>query len=72
MSSAGGLVGRGAELEVAAAAVTRLAEGRSSVLVIEGEAGIGKTCLVQSIIVADMLSLMQQLGVVPAGPPASS
>src|SRR5512144_3264067 len=33
----GGLVGRGAEVEVAAAAVTRLAEGRSSVLVIAGE-----------------------------------
>ena len=46
----GGLVGRGAEFELAAAAVRHLAEGRSSVLVIEGEAGIGKTRLVQSII----------------------
>jgi predicted ATPase len=50
VSSAGGLVGREAELALAAAAVRHLTEGRSSVLVIEGEAGIGKTRLVQSII----------------------
>ena len=50
MSSTQGLVGREAELALAAAAVRRLSEGRASVLVIEGEAGIGKTRLVQSII----------------------
>ena len=50
MSSTEGLVGREAELALAAAAVRRLSEGRASVLVIEGEAGIGKTRLVQSII----------------------
>jgi DNA-binding CsgD family transcriptional regulator len=50
MSSAQGLVGREAELGVAAAAVRQLSEGRASVLAIEGEAGIGKTRLVQSIV----------------------
>jgi DNA-binding CsgD family transcriptional regulator len=50
VSSGEGLVGREAELTVAAAAVRQLSEGRASVLVIEGEAGIGKTRLVQSII----------------------
>ena len=50
MSSTEGFVGREAELALAAAAVRRLSEGRASVLVIEGEAGIGKTRLVQSII----------------------
>ena len=50
MSSAEGLVGRGAELTLAAAAVRELSKGRSSVLAIEGEAGIGKTRLVQSIV----------------------
>jgi DNA-binding CsgD family transcriptional regulator len=50
MPSAEGLVGRGAELAVAAAAVRQLSEGRASALVIEGEAGIGKTRLVQSIV----------------------
>jgi DNA-binding CsgD family transcriptional regulator len=50
VSSAQGLVGREAELALAAAAVRRLGEGRASVLVIEGEAGIGKTRLVQSIV----------------------
>src|SRR5215471_18293383 len=49
MSSAQGLVGREAELALAAAAVRRLSEGRASALVVEGEAGIGKTRLVQSI-----------------------
>src|SRR5499427_6971840 len=48
--SAGVLVGRAAELGLAAAAVRRLREGRASALVIEGEAGIGKTRLVQSIV----------------------
>ncbi|HTQ88748.1 MAG TPA: AAA family ATPase [Streptosporangiaceae bacterium] len=43
MSSAQGLVGREAELALAAAAVRQLSEGRASALVIEGEAGIGKT-----------------------------
>jgi hypothetical protein len=46
----GGLVGREAELALAAAAVRQLSEGRASALAIEGEAGIGKTCLVQSIV----------------------
>ena len=50
MSSAGGLVGREAEVALAAVAVRHLSEGRASALVIEGEAGIGKTRLVQSIV----------------------
>ena len=50
MSSAQGLVGRKGELALAAAAVRQLSEWRASVLVIEGEAGIGKTRLVQSIV----------------------
>jgi DNA-binding CsgD family transcriptional regulator len=45
-----GLVGREAELALAAAAVRQLSEGQASVLAIEGEAGIGKTRLVQSIV----------------------
>jgi DNA-binding CsgD family transcriptional regulator/tetratricopeptide (TPR) repeat protein len=49
-SSAEGLVGREAELALAAAAVRQLSEGQASVLAIEGEAGIGKTRLVQSIV----------------------
>jgi predicted ATPase len=48
--SAERLVGREAELGLAAAAVRQLSEGRASALAIEGEAGIGKTRLVQSII----------------------
>jgi predicted ATPase len=43
-------VGREAELALAAAAVRELSAGRASVLAIEGEAGIGKTRLVQSIV----------------------
>jgi DNA-binding CsgD family transcriptional regulator len=43
-------VGREAELGLAAVAVRRLSEARGSTLVIEGEAGIGKTRLVQSIV----------------------
>lgn len=50
MSSGEGLVGRQAELGLAAAAIRQLREGRASALAIEGEAGIGKTRLVQSII----------------------
>ena len=50
MSTAERLVGREAELAVSAAAVRELGEGRASALVIEGEAGIGKTRLVQSIV----------------------
>ena len=50
MASADGLVGREAEFAVAAAAVRELGEGRASALVIEGEAGIGKTRLVQSLV----------------------
>jgi DNA-binding CsgD family transcriptional regulator/tetratricopeptide (TPR) repeat protein len=49
-SSPDGLVGREPELAVAAAAVRELNRGRASVLAIEGEAGIGKTRLVQSIV----------------------
>lgn len=49
VSSADGIVGRGGALAVAAAAVRRLGEGQASALVIEGEAGIGKTRLVQGI-----------------------
>jgi tetratricopeptide (TPR) repeat protein len=43
-------VGREAELALSAAAVCQLSEGQASVLAIEGEAGIGKTRLVQSIV----------------------
>jgi hypothetical protein len=49
VSSWEGLVGREPELTLAAAALRQLREGRASVLAIEGEAGIGKTCLVRSI-----------------------
>jgi predicted ATPase len=48
--SAEALVGRETELGLAAAAVRQLSEGRASALAIEGEAGIGKTRLVQSIV----------------------
>ena len=41
MPAAEGLVGREAELAEAAAAVRELSAGRASILVIEGEAGIG-------------------------------
>ncbi|MDG6110187.1 AAA family ATPase [Dactylosporangium aurantiacum] len=50
MSSAEELVGRDAELAVAADAVRALSAGRASVLAIEGEAGIGKTRMVQSVV----------------------
>jgi predicted ATPase len=50
VSSVEGLVGREAELALAGAAVRELGGGRASVLVIEGEAGIGKSRLVQSIV----------------------
>jgi DNA-binding CsgD family transcriptional regulator len=50
MASADGLVGRDAELALAAAEVARLRDGRAAVLMIEGEAGIGKTRLVQAIL----------------------
>jgi DNA-binding CsgD family transcriptional regulator/tetratricopeptide (TPR) repeat protein len=43
-------VGRHAELALASAAVRQLSEGRASALAIEGEAGIGKTRLVQGIV----------------------
>ena len=43
-------MGREAELALAAAAVRQLSEGQASALAIEGEAGIGKTRLVQSIV----------------------
>ena len=50
MSSAEGPVGREAEFALAAAVVRQLSDGRASALAIEGEAGIGKTRLVQSIV----------------------
>lgn len=50
MASTEGLVGREAELALVTAAVRELGEGRASVLVIQGEAGIGKTRLVESIV----------------------
>jgi DNA-binding CsgD family transcriptional regulator len=45
-----GLVGRGAEVALLVAELRRLRDGRASVLVIEGEAGIGKTRLVRGIV----------------------
>src|SRR5512144_2537160 len=45
-----GLVGREAEFAMAAAALRDLSEGQASALAIEGEAGIGKTRLVQSLV----------------------
>ena len=50
VSSVEELVGREAELALAAAAVRGLADGRAGALVVEGEAGIGKTRLVQRIV----------------------
>jgi predicted ATPase len=50
MAEADGVIGRDAELTSAAAAVSEVSLGRASILVIEGEAGIGKTRLVQSIV----------------------
>lgn len=50
VSAIGELVGRAAELTEVTTAVHQLSEGRASVLAIEGEAGIGKTRLVQQII----------------------
>jgi DNA-binding CsgD family transcriptional regulator/tetratricopeptide (TPR) repeat protein len=44
------LVGREAELALAAAAVRELGDGRAGALVFEGEAGIGKTWLVERIV----------------------
>jgi DNA-binding CsgD family transcriptional regulator len=49
-SSVADLVGREPELALTGAAVRELREGRASTLVIEGEAGIGKTRLVQTIV----------------------
>jgi DNA-binding CsgD family transcriptional regulator len=49
-TSSDGLVGRESELALTAAAVRQLGDGRASVLAIEGEAGIGKTRLVQRIV----------------------
>jgi DNA-binding CsgD family transcriptional regulator/tetratricopeptide (TPR) repeat protein len=50
VSAPEGLLGREAELALAAAAVDGLADGQASALVIEGEAGIGKTRLAESIV----------------------
>ncbi len=44
------IIGRDAELEIAAAAVRELRDGRPTALTIEGEAGIGKSCLVDHIV----------------------
>ena len=49
-SAAQGLVGREVELDLAAAAVRAVSEGTGSALVIEGEAGIGKTRLVEYVV----------------------
>jgi DNA-binding CsgD family transcriptional regulator len=50
VGSANGLVGREAEIAVAAGVVRELSQGRAAALAIEGEAGIGKTRLVQSLV----------------------
>jgi DNA-binding CsgD family transcriptional regulator/tetratricopeptide (TPR) repeat protein len=50
VSSVEAFVGREPELALTATAVRDLGEGRASALVIEGEAGIGKTRLVQSVV----------------------
>jgi DNA-binding CsgD family transcriptional regulator len=50
VSAAEGLVGRAGELALASEAIRELVAGSASVLVIEGEAGIGKTRLVQRIV----------------------
>ena len=50
MASPDALVGREAERAVTATALRELGAGRASALIIEGEAGIGKTRLVQGIV----------------------
>jgi DNA-binding CsgD family transcriptional regulator/tetratricopeptide (TPR) repeat protein len=50
VASVEAFIGREPELAVTATALRKLSEGRASGLVIEGEAGIGKTRLVQSIV----------------------
>lgn len=50
MSSADLLVGRDAELALVTDAVLHLSRGEAAVLTVEGEAGIGKTRLVRSIV----------------------
>ncbi len=50
MRAPDGLVGREAELALTAGAVRQLSEGRVSVMVIDGEAGIGKTRLVERLV----------------------
>ncbi|HET9648322.1 MAG TPA: AAA family ATPase [Microlunatus sp.] len=52
MSTARGVVGRGVELATAYEALRAAAEGRSSSLLIEGDAGIGKTRMVGAIVEA--------------------
>src|SRR3954470_18767059 len=44
-----GLVGRDAELERLRSAVDRAAAGSGSLVLIAGEAGVGKTCLVDAV-----------------------
>ena len=50
MGAADGVIGRDNELRSVTAAVGELGRGSASILVIEGEAGIGKTRLVHSIL----------------------
>ncbi len=50
MGSRDELIGRDAEFTVALAALRDVGEGRAAALVIEGEAGIGKTRLVQRLV----------------------
>lgn len=50
VSSGERFVGRETELALVLGALRQLSEGRASALVIEGEAGIGKTRLVQSLV----------------------
>jgi chromosomal replication initiation ATPase DnaA len=49
VSSAPPPVGRSVEFALATAAVRALVDGRAGALVVEGEAGIGKTHLVQAL-----------------------
>ena len=50
MTTVQGVVGRGVEFATAHAALNDLTEGHAAALVIEGEAGIGKTRLVEALV----------------------